>query len=105
MVPELAQYLRTHALNLAQQTVNEYEITAPYWFISKFESEYGEGVLRNLYDYQALFQARAWILKEPREQLIKYLDVPAVERGDLFFIQNLVALLEAESSLTNTSGS
>ncbi len=99
MIPELAQYLHDHALNKAQQTIDEYQEIAPYWFVSKFEGEYGESVLRNLYDYQALFQAKAWILKEPHEELIKYLDVPAVERGDLFFIQNLVSLLEAGSSL------
>jgi hypothetical protein len=42
----------------------------------------------------ALFEAKAWILQEPYEQLVKYLDVPAFYRGDLYFLQKLVAALQ-----------
>jgi hypothetical protein len=42
-----------------------------------------------------MFQAKAYILKETREELTKYLDVPAFERGDLCYIQNLIAAVEA----------
>jgi hypothetical protein len=35
------------------------------------------------------------ILQDPRRALEPYLDVPAVPMGDLFFIQNLVSILEA----------
>ena len=51
-----------------------------------------------------MFSAKAMILREPREELIKYLDVPAFARGDLFYIQNLVAAIEADST-PPTSGS
>jgi len=34
-------------------------------------------------------------LKARRQELEKYLDVSGVWRGDLFFIQNLVATIEA----------
>jgi hypothetical protein len=44
-----------------------------------------------------LFQARAYVLQQPFSELVKYLDVPAFERGDLFYIQNLVAALQAPS--------
>jgi hypothetical protein len=44
-----------------------------------------------------MFQAKAWILKEPRDELVKYLDVPGFPRGDLFYIQNLVAAIEADA--------
>jgi hypothetical protein len=54
-----------------------------------------EGVMSPLYNYSAMFQAKAFILKEPRTQLTKYLDVPGFERGDLLYIQNLVAAIQA----------
>ena len=41
-----------------------------------------------------MFRAKAYVLEEPAEQLLKYIDVPAFETGDLFYIQNLVTILE-----------
>jgi len=37
-------------------------------------------------------------LKEPKEKLVKFLDVPAVYRGDLFYIQNLILTLQAPAT-------
>jgi hypothetical protein len=48
-----------------------------------------------LFDYHALFQAKALIMREPYTELVKYLDVPAFNCGDLYYIENLCALLEA----------
>ena len=50
------------------------------------------------YDVNTMFQAKALILGETREALTEYLDVPAYDRGDLFYIQNLVAAIEAPSA-------
>jgi hypothetical protein len=94
MVPELAEYLRVNALAKVQAAMAEYERIAPYWFVSRFEATVGEGAFHNLYDVPALFQAKARILLEGRDELVKYLDVPAFARGDLFYIQNLVTLIE-----------
>ena len=52
--------------------------------------------LRHLCDCHALFQAKALILKEPRKELDKYLDVPAFARGDLFYLLNLIETMEAD---------
>jgi hypothetical protein len=68
--------------------------------VSKTENEFAEGTIRNLYDYHTLFMAQAWILNVPYKQLAKFIDIPAVERGDLSFIDNLVAALESESQET-----
>ncbi len=95
LTPELADYLNQHAYTQVQEAVSEYEYVAPYWFVAKFDSSYGEGTFQHLYDYPALFQAKARILKQPYEDLVKWLDVPAFYRGDLFYIQNLVAALSA----------
>ena len=98
MTPELAQILRQQVLSKVQENINEIDVIAPYWFVSKYDSTRYEGELQQLYDYWAVYQARALILKEPYSELVKYLDVPAFERGDLFYIDNLVAALEAAES-------
>jgi outer membrane protein assembly factor BamB len=102
LVPELADYLHDNALYEVQEAVDEYNEIVPNWFVSKFDSSFSEARLHYLYDYPALFQAKALILKEPYEELVKYLDVPAFARGDLFYIQNLVAAIEALHPLEKT---
>lgn len=39
---------------------------------------------------------------KPREELDKYLDVPMCARGDLFYLLNLIATLEAEPGAPTT---
>lgn len=95
LVPELAQYLHDNALSKVQQAVDEYEYLTPYWFVSKAEVAFGEGVTTHLYDYHSIFQAKALILQEPYAELEKYIDVPAMAVGDLFYLQNLVTAIEA----------
>jgi hypothetical protein len=95
MVPELAQYLRQNALAQVQAAITESTQLAPYWFITLMEIQFDEGVIRNPYDSHSIFQAKAQILNEPYGELAKYLDIPAFERGDLFYIDNLVSAIEA----------
>jgi hypothetical protein len=104
LVPESGQYLHDHALAKVKEALDEYTQFNPYWFVSKFEATAQEGTLQILYDYNALFQAKALILKESREELAKYLDVPAFARGDLFYIQNLIAAIEAPRFLKKAAG-
>ncbi|MBX2998560.1 MAG: PQQ-binding-like beta-propeller repeat protein [Caldilineaceae bacterium] len=95
LVPELGQYLRTHALAQLEEALAEYTYVGPFWFVTSFEGTYNEGVRQHLYDPISLFQAKAYILQESREELYKVLDAPAFRVGDLFYIQNLVAVMEA----------
>jgi hypothetical protein len=95
MTPELGDYLNRNALTTMQQAFNEYDYIAPYWFVSRFESMTSEGALSPLWNYPAMFQAKAFVLKASQAELTKYLDAPAFERGDLFYIQNIIAALEA----------
>jgi outer membrane protein assembly factor BamB len=95
LTPELGDYLSERILSQVQTAVDEYTVVAPYWFVPKFDASYGEGTLQHLYDSPSLFQAKAWILKQPFTELVKWIDVPAFYRGDLFYIQNLVAALSA----------
>jgi hypothetical protein len=102
LVPELGQYLHDNALSQVQEAVDEYEYVAPYWFVARDEGGFREFVINPLYNYGAVFQARALILRESREELFRYLDVPAFDRGDLFYIQNLIAVIEAPHDLEKT---
>lgn len=97
MTPELADYLRANALTKVQAAINEYESVAPYWFVTRFEATCMEDTMHHLYDYAGLFAAHALILRDNRETLAQYLDVPAFPRGDLFYIQNLIYTLNAPS--------
>jgi hypothetical protein len=103
LVPELASYLHDHALVKVQGALTEYESLAPYWFASFTEEGFGENAVNPLYDSQALFLAKAWILNEPGAELEKYLDVPGFARGDLFYIQKLVASIENQSQGCSTA--
>jgi hypothetical protein len=98
LTPELGAHLHQHLLPKAQAAIAEYETVAPYWFVAKFDHSYGEGTLQPLYDYPALFQAKAYILKASYADLAPWLDVPAFARGDLFYLQNLVAALRADAA-------
>lgn len=95
LTPELGAYLRQNALTKMQTALAEYESVGSYWFVAGFDDTYGEGTMQPLYDSPALFQAKAWILNESYNDLAQWLDVPFFARGDLFYIQNLAALLGA----------
>lgn len=95
LYPEVGAHLRAQALPQVQAALAEYETTAPYWFVARYNGVMNEGAMQNLYDYHALFLAKAYVLQEPRAELVKYLDVPAFARGDLFYLQNLIATIEA----------
>lgn len=103
LVPELGDYLHTHALNAVQTAVNEYVRAEPYWFVSAYEDTFNEAIIQPLYDTNALFLAKALILKEPYKELVKYLDAPGFARGDLFYIQNLATALGFPSDTLDVS--
>ena len=102
LTPELGAYLNQHALPEVQASLNEINRDVPYWMAAHFDQTYGEGVSQPIYDAWAVFLARAWILNEPFETLSNYLDAPAFPRGDLAYLQNLTALLDAAK--TSTAG-
>ncbi len=95
LTPELGDYLNQHALPEVTASLAEINRDVPYWMAAHFDQTYAEGVSQPIYDAWAVFLARAWILKEPYEKLAAYLDAPAFLRGDLAYLQNLTALLDA----------
>ncbi len=95
LVPEVGQYLHDNALAKVQQAIAEYSSDAPYWFVSGFDSVYGEGATSPLYTDHTLFQARALIQKDPFAALAPYIDAPGVAIGDLYYIDNLISAIDA----------
>ncbi len=95
LVPELADHLQQNIYTRVEESLKEYNDIAPYWFVSRFNGVVNEGVRQNLYDYGALFQAYAYAQNSNSQILQKYLDVPAFAVGDLFYINNLIAVIEA----------
>jgi hypothetical protein len=95
LVPELTDYLRQHALPKVQEAVDRYTRMAPYWMAGHNEEVQHENGLTPLHQTHALFQAQARILKASRDDLAQFLDTPLVPAGDLYYLQNLIATLEA----------
>jgi hypothetical protein len=102
LTPDLGRLLGQNIRNQISQAVAEYQHVAPFWFIKGYQGGYMETAVQQLFDSPAIFQAKAWILGEPQQELIKYLDTPMFARGDLFYIQNLIALIEAPSDPSYT---
>jgi hypothetical protein len=104
MTPELGAWMATNLSTEVNTAMTEYTSIAPYWFVNNFDQTYGEGTTNHLYDSPALLQAKAYVQGLNKTQLAKYLDAPAFYRGDLNYIQNLVAILQApdDSSPTPT---
>lgn len=95
LVPELADYLRRNALSKVQDAVDRYTRMAPYWMAGHNEEVQHENGFTPLQQTHALFQAKAQILEATREEVASLLDTPSVPVGDLYYIQNLIATIEA----------
>jgi len=107
LVPELGDFLHQNAGNQVKAWVDFHNnIGAPYWFVANMDEldrlggssifdRREEGGTSLYYAYSSLFLAKALALKEGREELEKYIDVPAVWRGDLYYIQNLIYTIES----------
>lgn len=95
LVPELADHLRQHALPKARDAIERYTRMAPYWMAGHNEEVQHENGLTPLQQTHALFQARAQILQASRDELAGFLDTPTVPVGDLYYLENLLATLEA----------
>ncbi|HXK62469.1 MAG TPA: hypothetical protein PLP42_21490 [Acidobacteriota bacterium] len=113
LVPEVAEELRSRLtpaqLSQIRDLAEQYgSYAVPYWFVAGMDevdrlgpreaSQLEEGSTSLYYDYWSLFNAKALLFQESRNELERYLDVPSVWRGDLFYILNVVNTLKAGSS-------
>jgi hypothetical protein len=111
LTPELGEYLHSNVPTAMQLAMSIYTGTAssppdgtndgprsPYWMQSHSPEVQGEDGMEPYQQTHALFQAKARILKESQAELSKYLDSPIVPVGDLYYIDNLVAALDASTN-------
>ncbi|MGB5843248.1 MAG: hypothetical protein WBG94_02295 [Anaerolineales bacterium] len=103
LVPEIGDELNKRIKSNVQSAMNEYNYVVPYWMANAYEASSPERSIQLLYDPPALFQAKAYILKESQAELFKYLDAPFFIRGDLYYIQNLLATIRAGGGGPTTS--
>ncbi|MFA9289164.1 MAG: PQQ-binding-like beta-propeller repeat protein, partial [Weeksellaceae bacterium] len=117
MTPELIDYLIANDMDPGdpgydadkdiEAIVQEYQDLSPYWMMAHNGETQGESALEPYQQTHSLFQARAEIEAAPFDELIKDLDTAIVPTGDLYYIDNLVAMLEADApdpTATPTSG-
>ncbi len=95
MTPEVVDDTYRFIKTTVKQTIDEIEEVAPHWFITFAAEGLGENAIVPLWDSYAVFMAKAWVLGNTGPELEKYLDVPGFPRGDLFYIDKLVATIEA----------
>jgi hypothetical protein len=104
MTPELGLEMNASNRTAVQSALEEYYSIEPYWFVAHYERSYEEGWWAPLWSRSALFLGKAQVLKQSYSELVKYLDVPFFEKGDLFWIQNAVATLDAANATPPVSG-
>ena len=94
---DIGRFLKDHALSQVNTYAQGVNNRVPLWWLTAAAFSQGE----NSYTTPELswthFMLRAYVLAEPTEQLKKYLDAPD-RKGDLLYIQKLVAVLESVSA-------
>ncbi|MGB2823593.1 MAG: hypothetical protein WBF17_21615, partial [Phycisphaerae bacterium] len=96
MVPELARFLRDHLKGETAELCRRIEQNLPHWYASFSEAILGwEHNMNHPSDAFGVFLARAWVLDERPERLTRWIDVPWLERGDLFYMNKLAATIRA----------
>lgn len=100
MTQELADYLRTNARSSDPNKdilaiLQKYQDIAPYWMQVHNGETQGESAIQPYQQTHSLFQGLARVKRASQTELMKYLDTPIVPVGDLYYIDNLVAVLEA----------
>ena len=102
LTPELADDLQTRATAKVQSAISTYQTIAPYWMFALNGETQGENAIMPYQQTHAIFQAKAMVANASRDELAKYLDSPITPVGDLYYIDNLVAVLEASGGSTLT---
>lgn len=100
MVPELAAHLLSNIGATVLADLAHSTAIAPLWMYAMNEETQGENGVMPYQQTHALFQAHAWFLQNTQAELVKVLDSPQYPRGDLYYIDNLLATLEAEADET-----
>jgi len=92
--PELAALLGDHAKAPSAALVDRIAWNHPVWYATCAEAILGaEHNMSHPSDAYQTFMARAWLLGERPERLARWIDMPWVQRGDLFHMNKLAATI------------
>ena len=94
--PELARFLAAFEKPRARILADRVAENLPGWYLTYATATLGAEINYHhpLIAYHQ-FLVRAWVLEEPPEKLARYIDIPWMERGDLYYIHKLVVTLNA----------
>lgn len=96
LVPETARLLSDHAKADVEIYADKFEAHLPHWYAAFAEATLGmEHNLTHPADSFQVFMAKAWIQHTSAPVLGRYLDIPWLEAGDLFYMQKLAETIKA----------
>jgi hypothetical protein len=96
MVPELGRFLADHLKAESEAFCARVAENQPHWHITYAEAILSEEIGFNCpCDAYGHFLARAWVLGEKPDQLERYLDVPWLKLGDLYYLHKLAETIKA----------
>src|SRR6185436_6574707 len=95
LTPELSDYLKMNAETQVSDMISTYKLVAPYWMAAHNGETQAENAFMPYQQTYSLFQAIAQINKPSQVELSKYLDSPIVPVGDLYYLDNLISVIEA----------
>lgn len=99
MGPELGRLLRDHGRDGVRLYYEGFIDQAPDWhFAWTGHGVEGESDIAYPHTSLQIFLAQAYALEAPAAQLAAWLDAPWHPRGDLYFIEKLVAVLDAQAA-------
>ncbi|PIR43551.1 hypothetical protein COV24_01880 [candidate division WWE3 bacterium CG10_big_fil_rev_8_21_14_0_10_32_10] len=96
MVPGLARFLGDYTKTESDLYIDVVEQNYPDWYRAFTQSGLArEHSLLHPADPFQIFMAKSWIDKVPADTLRKYVDIPWLEAGDLFYLQKLAETIKA----------
>jgi hypothetical protein len=96
MVPELGRFMADHLKAESEAFCRRVVENQPHWYATYAEAILSGEIGFNMpSDAYGQFLARAWILGERPEQLERYIDVPWLKTGDLYYLHKLTETVKA----------
>ena len=96
MVPELGRFMADHLKAESEAFCRRVVENQPHWYVTYAEAILSAEIGFNMpCDAYGQFLARAWILGEKPAQLERYIDVPWLKTGDLYYLHKLTETVRA----------
>jgi len=96
MSPEVADFIVDFVKDDVEIYIEKVEALFPHWYAAYAEGSLGvEHNLSHPINSYQIFMAKALIQDEPPSQLVKYIDIPWIQEGDLFYMHKLAETIRA----------